>query len=114
MNAAHHLNQAQLRDLEHELRRERARLERSIATRTRAQDAAPTTGSMPRESGQGAGGLATVLETRIFDRQEILDSALRRLETGTYGVCMSCHDPIPYGRLLVMPETTYCVGCGAA
>jgi len=26
---------------------------------------------------------------------------------------VSCHNPIPYGRLLVVPEATYCVGCGA-
>ena len=113
MNAAHHLTQAQLRDLEDELRTERARLERSIATRTGADDATPTTGSIVPGGSQAAGGLAVALETRIFDRHQMLDSALRRLEAGTYGVCVSCHNPIPYGRLLVMPEATYCVGCGA-
>ena len=113
MNAAHRLTQAQLRDLEDELRTERARLERSIATRIGADDATPTTGSILPGGSQATGGLAVALETRIFDRHEMLDSALRRLETGTYGVCVSCHNPIPYGRLLVMPEATYCVGCGA-
>ena len=113
MNTPRRLSQAQLRDLEDELRTERARLERSIATRTGADDATPTTGSIVPGGSQAAGGLAVALETRIFDRHEMLDSALRRLETGTYGVCVSCHNPIPYGRLLVMPEATYCVGCGA-
>ena len=113
MNAARRLTQAQLRDLEDELRRERARLERSIATRTGAHDAAPTAGSILRGGTQAQGGLAVALETRIFDRHQMLDSALRRLEEGTYGVCVSCQNPIPYGRLLVMPEATYCVGCGA-
>ena len=112
MKAAHHLTQAQLRDLEDELRRERARLERSIATRARSSDAAPATGSSPGGGTQAAGGLAVALETRIFDRHQMLDVALRRLEAGTYGVCVSCHNPIPYGRLVVMPEATYCVGCG--
>ncbi len=113
MNAAHHLTQAQLRDLEDELRTERARLERSIATRTGADDATPTTGSIVPGGSQAAGGLAVALETRIFDRHQMLDSALRRLEEGTYGDCVSCRNPIPYGRLLVMPEATYCVACGA-
>ena len=112
MNAAHRLTQAQLRDLEDELRTERARLERSIATRIGADDETPTTGSTLPGSSQAAGGLAVALETRIFDRHEMLDSALRRLETGTYGFCVSCRNPIPYGRLLAMPEATYCVGCG--
>ena len=113
MNAACGLTQAQLRDLEDELRSERARLERSIATRMGAHDAAPTTGSILRGGTQAQGGLAVALETRIFDRHQMFDSALRRLEEGTYGVCVSCRNPIPYGRLLAMPEATYCVGCGA-
>ncbi len=113
MNAARRLTRAQLRDLEEELRSERARLERSIATRMGADDAMPTTGSVTRGGMQTAGGLAVALETRIVDRHQMLDSAVRRLEEGTYGVCVSCHNPIPYGRLLAMPEATYCVGCGA-
>ena len=112
MTTTHHLTRAQLRDLEDDLRSQRARLQRSIATRMRSDDAVPTTGSTFRGGPQAASGLAVALETRLFDRHEMLDSALRRLEAGTYGVCVSCHDPIPYGRLLAMPEATYCVGCG--
>jgi len=114
MIAARRLTQAQLRDLEDELRDQRARVERSIATRMGADDAAPAMRSALRGGAQTHGGLAVALETRIFDRHEMLDSALRRLEEGTYGLCVSCHNPIPYGRLLVMPEATYCVRCGAA
>ena len=114
MNTARPLTRAQLRDLEDELRSQRARLERSIATRMGADDLTPTTGSVWRGSAQAEGGLAVALETRIFDRHQMLDDALRRLEEGTYGDCVSCHSPIPYGRLLVMPEATYCVSCGAA
>ena len=114
MNTARRLTRAQLRDLEDELRSERARLERSIATRMGADDAAPTTGTVYRESRQAAGGLAVALEARIFDRHQVLDDALRRIEEGTYGLCVSCRNPIPHGRLLAMPEATYCVSCGAA
>ena len=114
MNAAHHLTQAQLRDLEDELRTERARLERSIATRMGANDAVSATHNFTRGGAQAEGGLAVALEARIFDRQEMLDDALRRLEEGTFGVCVSCRNSIPYGRLLVMPEAAYCVSCGAA
>ena len=113
MKAARRLTRAQLRDLEDELRTERARLERSIATRMGADDAVSATHDFTRGGTQAEGGLAVALEARIFDRQEMLDDALRRLEEGTFGVCVSCHNPIPYGRLLAMPEATYCVGCGA-
>jgi DnaK suppressor protein len=113
MNAARPLTRAQLRDLEDELRSERARLERSIASRMGGDDAEPTTSSVYRGSTRAEGGLSVALETRIFDRHQMLDDAMRRLEEGTYGICVSCHDPIPYGRLLAMPEATYCVSCGA-
>jgi hypothetical protein len=45
MSAARRLTQAQLRDLERDLRSERARLARSIATRMEVYDAAPKAGS---------------------------------------------------------------------
>lgn len=113
MNTAPRLTRAQMRDLEGALRSELARLERSIATRMGADDVAPTAGSAYQRNTQTQSGLAVALETRVFDRHQMLDDALRRLEEGTYGVCVSCHSPIPYGRLLVMPEATYCVSCGA-
>jgi DnaK suppressor protein len=113
MNAARDLTRAQLRDLEEELRTERARLERSLAMRDRADDAAPAMSNMLGGRTRAGGGLAPALEMRILDRQEILDAALRRLDAGTYGLCASCHNPIPYGRLVVMPEATHCVGCSA-
>ena len=43
-----------------------------------------------------------------------LTEALRRLEEGTYGQCVYCDNPIPTQRLLVLPETDHCIGCGAA
>ena len=113
MSAARHLTRAQLRSLEAELRSERARFERSLATEMGGDDAAPKTGSVLRGGAQAKRGLAAVLETRISDRHRMIDSALERLEAGTYGDCVNCHNPIPYGRLLVMPEATYCLGCGS-
>ena len=113
MNAARHLTRAQLCELERELRRERARLERSLMARMGAGDPAWALGSVPRATPDAGGGLAAALETRTLGRHQSLVAALRRLEEGTYGVCLSCREPIPYGRLLVMPEATHCVGCGA-
>lgn len=40
--------------------------------------------------------------------------ALERLRDGTYGHCAFCGDSIPAARLLVIPETTHCLGCGSA
>ena len=44
-------------------------------------------------------------------RAHVFSNALRRIEQGTYGYCATCGSGIPFERLSVMPETTYCVSC---
>jgi DnaK suppressor protein len=44
---------------------------------------------------------------------QILD-ALRRIDAGTYGICVGCRSPISYERLSAIPETTLCVRCGGS
>jgi phosphoserine phosphatase RsbU/P len=38
-----------------------------------------------------------------------VDSALDRLEKGTYGLCEVCHDPVEEDRLAVDPLTRFCI-----
>ncbi len=40
-----------------------------------------------------------------------IDSALRRIEDGTYGKCVNCGAPIPEERLEAMPWATLCIDC---
>jgi RNA polymerase-binding protein DksA len=40
-----------------------------------------------------------------------IEAALTRLEQGTYGRCQNCGDPIPPGRLEILPYATLCVAC---
>ncbi len=40
-----------------------------------------------------------------------IEQALHRLENGCFGVCDECGDEIPMDRLLVMPDTPYCIAC---
>jgi RNA polymerase-binding transcription factor DksA len=44
-------------------------------------------------------------------RSDAFAAALQRIEHGTYGYCVTCGHSIPHERLVVMPETMYCVGC---
>jgi DnaK suppressor protein len=46
--------------------------------------------------------------TRILG---LIDAALSRLEDGTFGVCATCHEPIPFARLELRPYGTLCVQC---
>lgn len=40
-----------------------------------------------------------------------IDGALARVKAGSYGVCMDCGEPIPAGRLSVLPTAQCCVRC---
>jgi DnaK suppressor protein len=40
-----------------------------------------------------------------------VDSALARIEAGTYGICQDCGVGIPVERLEAMPAAAYCVNC---
>ncbi len=42
---------------------------------------------------------------------ENVDTALGRIEDGTYGTCAQCGKEIGAGRLEVRPESTLCVDC---
>jgi DnaK suppressor protein len=113
MSRTRGLTAAQLRELERDLRSERERLERRMATEDRAENAYPMGDAAARGSEYADSGLGIALETRTRARHEALVDALRRLEAGTYGVCIGCSSPIPYGRLLAVPETARCVTCAA-
>jgi len=40
-----------------------------------------------------------------------LEYALTRLNDPDFGLCFECDEPIPFGRLKIMPETNICVDC---
>jgi DnaK suppressor protein len=42
---------------------------------------------------------------------EQIERALVRLKQGTYGVCESCAQKIPVGRLNALPYSTLCIDC---
>lgn len=40
-----------------------------------------------------------------------LQRALRCMDDEEFGLCVQCEEPIPFGRLMLMPEATTCVNC---
>jgi RNA polymerase-binding protein DksA len=53
-------------------------------------------------------------EQRDLDELAEVESALRRLDSGTYGDCADCGDPIPLQRLRVQPAAHRCASCQLA
>lgn len=56
-------------------------------------------------------GLAT--RELLHERAKRLSAALDRLNTGGYGVCVECAEPIAPARLEAVPEVETCVRCQA-
>ena len=40
-----------------------------------------------------------------------LETALGKVDQPDFGLCVRCDNPIPPGRILLMPEATRCVPC---
>ncbi|MFY9727613.1 MAG: TraR/DksA family transcriptional regulator [Bryobacteraceae bacterium] len=41
----------------------------------------------------------------------MIEEALDRLNSGDYGICLACEEPIPAKRLKALPWARYCVNC---
>jgi DnaK suppressor protein len=105
----------QIAELQEELQRELARLERGMEQR---EDTKPveldqtSVGRLSRIDALQNQQIAAGLRGREVARHGELLAALERIERGTYGRCERCGGTIPYGRLLVIPEARACAGCG--
>ncbi len=43
----------------------------------------------------------------------MLNKALDRIDDPEFGICADCGEPIPLGRIMIMPEANLCVRCAA-
>jgi DnaK suppressor protein len=111
-----------MRTAEKLTRSERREIETALASEIARIRRAPALLDFPEESIE----MSELIETEIVTgmrapeallqrdaRYHTLTKALRRLRDGTYGDCVYCGNPIPAGRLLVIPETEHCLGCGS-
>jgi len=56
-------------------------------------------------------GEAEALAGKLQEALEQVESALRKLESGTYGVCEDCGQAIDPLRLEAKPAARYCISC---
>ena len=45
------------------------------------------------------------------DKLSRLERALRNIDDPDFGLCRECEEPIPFARLMAMPESGFCVAC---
>lgn len=55
---------------------------------------------------------SAMIDHHIKEIKEI-ESALLRIDSGTYGICIDCNTPIKYKRLEVQPAAARCINCQA-
>jgi len=48
---------------------------------------------------------------RLRAQESRIQTALERIETGTYGICPSCKKPMDKNRLEAAPDSPLCVAC---
>lgn len=71
-----------------------------------------TVGRLSRMDAMQSQAMQQQLHERELGRLGSLESALRRIDEGTFGTCTACASAIPFGRLLVLPEARTCAVCG--
>jgi DnaK suppressor protein len=54
------------------------------------------------------------LNTLDYAQLRLIEEALDRLDSGDYGICLSCEEPIPPKRLHAVSWARYCVKCQEA
>ena len=110
------LSANQLQELKDILEDEKTRLERAIA---RAREDGPVkldqqaVGRISRMDALMNEGLAQGSISRAHEEIGLVHAALERMETGSYGFCQTCKQPIDPNRLLALPEALHCNACRA-
>jgi len=73
----------------------------------------PEYGDKPDENAQEITDYTTNMATeKVLEKSlEDINSALARIEKGTYGVCKYCANPIAEKRLIARPTASSCISC---
>lgn len=79
------------------------------------QDMQLDTNEMPDEVDLASSEYIQSFALRLRGRErnflDKIETALRKIEEGEFGICEECEDPIGRKRLEARPETTLCIRC---
>ena len=53
------------------------------------------------------------LETMVLQKIAAVRAAIKRVDEGRYGFCLTCGDAISQSRLATVPEAALCINCAA-
>lgn len=111
------LTPEQLEDFKQDLMSELLRLERSMGVSELASEVVEldqtAVGRLSRMDSLQNQSMAKNLKEREAVKLALLIDALKRIEQGTYGLCVECGRHVSFGRLSVFPESGECSGCAS-
>lgn len=109
------LTPKQIKVLKEDLMSELLRLERSMDATEQASEVVEldqtAVGRLSRMNSLQNQSMAKSLKEREAVKLALLVDALKRIEQGTYGLCLKCGGPVSFGRLSVFPESRECARC---
>ena len=103
-----------LQEMKDKLAAERDRII-SLAMKTRKEEMVLDQDDLPDEMDLASSEYNQAIAFRLRGREKHLlskiEEALGRIETGVYGYCEVCEEPIGDARLRARPVATYCISC---
>ena len=93
-----------------------AKMDELASSRIRREDIAIEKNAEEMDAIQQGGERTMALDslTRKWETGTLVSEALRRIEAGTYGICVECEDPISPKRIAALPWAKYCIRCQEA
>lgn len=70
-------------------------------------------GRLSRMDAMQGQAMALATERRRHEENRRVEAAIRRIDEGEYGFCISCGEPIPAKRLAVDPIIPTCIRCAS-
>lgn len=67
-------------------------------------------GRLSRMDAMQQQAMAEETRRRRQRKMQLIDAALRRVDEGEYGFCVTCGEPIEDQRLALDPATPFCIG----
>jgi RNA polymerase-binding protein DksA len=86
------------------------------ALRKNRQDASGDLSNMPIHMADlGSDNFEQEFALGLIESEEValreIDEAIKRIDEGTFGICVNCSKKIPLARLKAKPHAKYCIEC---